>query len=414
MIGVTMNENMKSFIEGMILIVFCLLLLTLAKAEPTGYNLNYNIYPETNELTLQQGTDYTLYINYEVNTTNDLPFMFNTISPEGIIVTVMQKRTTFSDFTLPLYFHIGNIEPGKYPVELSTKVLYGGLVNERRTIFYVNVVKAEKVAFKTSPYTNEYPKLELTNISTRNLLLDANNNQTILLQFKNLGSGAMFKLNAIVDSEDKNKVHVSFNEQYFQLEKNESKNIIMTVSLDENYSILYTPIYLYALESTSKQQFDLGQINLTLKTQNIILAYTKETNTIELTNIGTDFVNLNIDTNSKEFSMILLSNQKYIYTADKNDLYANISINGKEYQEIEFVNDADNDLADDKKILPGITASVSGFFTLGTGSYVWLIILLTILLLFAIIYKLFLARNAVFGNHIYVKDLKLVDNKGAH
>lgn len=412
------DKILGSFIKGMIIVVFALLAVAFVSAQPTNYNLNYNIYPETNELTLQQGTDYTLYVNYELLSNTELPFLFSTISPEGIFVNVTPKRTTFSNFTLPLYFHIGNIAPGRYPVELSTKVLYGGLINERRTTIYVNVVKKENIVFQTTSYTNELPNLKLIDISTRNILIDSNSSQTVLLQFTNTGSNANFKINKLVDSEDKNKVHVEFSEQYFQLEKNQVRNIIMTITVDENYSILYTPIYLFAIESASKQQFDLSQINLTLKTQNIMLVYNQETNVLELNNIGTDLLNIDLNTNIKQFSFILQPNQSYFLQADTNDKFANIFVNGKEYQKIEFANydaNADASLNKDKnKLVTVMGNSVAGFFSLGSGSTVWIIVLVFLAVLVIIIYKLFFARKAVFATHIYVKDLKLVDNKEAH
>jgi hypothetical protein len=414
-----MNDegHMSLFIKGMIIVVFALLAVAFVNAQPSNYSLNYNIYPETNELTLQQGTDYTLYVAYDLLSDKELSFAFNTYSPEGIFVNVLSKKIVHSNFTLPLYFHVGDVTPGKYPVELSTKVLYGGLVNERRTTFYVNVVKKENVIFKTSYYTNEKPNLELIDVSTRNLLIDDNSKQTLLLQFRNTGSSASFMLHNIIDSEDKNKVHVDFSEEYFQLEKDEVRNIIVTVALDANYAIGYTPIYLFATESASKQQFDLSQINLTLRTQNVLVVYTNKTNVLEITNIGTDLINIDLNTNARQFSFMLLPNQSYYLNADVNDKFASVFVNGSEYQKIELVNNdlnATNGLNDDKNILPNIGSSIAGFFNLGSGSWGWGIFILVILIVCLIIYKLFFARKAVFANNFYVKDLKLVDNKAAH
>lgn len=413
-----MNDegHMSLFIKGMIIVVFVLLAVAFVNAQPNNYSLNYNIYPETNELTLQQGTDYTLYVNYELTTSNDLSFAFNTISPDGIFVNVLPKKIAYNNFTLPLYFHVGYLVPGTYPVELSTKVLYGGIINERRTIFYVNVVKREDRVFQTTSYTNELPKLELIDISTRNIMLDSNSNQTVLLQFRNTGSNATFKVNSIVDSEDKNKVHVSFNETYFQLEQNEVRNIIMTIALDENYSILYTPIYLFAIEQSSRQQFDLSLINLTLRTQNLMFAYTKETNVLELTNIGTDLVSVDLNTNARQFSFVLQPNQSYYLQADQNDKAASVYVNGKEYQKIEFANLDSNGnviLDDDKnKVSLGLGSSIVGLFSFGdTSATGWVIFGIVLLAIVLIIYKLFFARKAVFTNNFYVKDLKLIEPK---
>jgi len=405
------TNNITILIEGLIIVVFGLLLLSFARTMPSSYTLNYEIYPESNELTLQQGTAYTLNIDYKVNTNEALPFFFSTFSPQGIGAKISPKLETYSDFILPLYINVSNIEPGDYPVVLITKVLYGGIVNEKLTQINVKVVPKEKIVFQTTKYTNEQPKLVLEDISTRNILLGAGEKQTLLLKFENTGSASTFSMNAIVDSTDKNNVLVSFNTGQFFLKKGESRNILMTVELDENYAIVYTPIYLYAQEQSTGNQLDLGQINVTLKTQDILIAYNKNLNSVEITNVGTDIVTLDINTQAKTFSMFLQPNQTYFFQADSVDKNADIYLDGNLYKQIDL---QDNNLSgaglDENKPKLSVGKSVSGLFSFGSGSAGWIIFLVVIIVFILIIYKLFFARSAVFGKTVYAKDLKSTDN----
>jgi len=375
------------------LVVFALVAISFVNA-----SFNYDVFPETNTLTLQQGTSYTLYLDYKLYFDTEVDFYFSNFAPKGIILNHSSKISTSRDFTLPLYFNVSDLSPGDYEVVFSSKMLYNGVVENKEIPFIIKVVKREKYVYASSNYTNALPNLELKEISTRNLLLD-NTSQNVLLKFVNTGSSATFKIFAIIDSPDKNKVILNFNKSYFDLQNNEETNIILNVRLDENYSILHTPIYLVAQEISSSKQYGLGQLNLTLKTTNLLLAFMKEENKLNITNVGTSVSNIDVNTNSKSFDFILMPNQTYSLNFDSNDSSADVYVDGNFYDSILFS-------GINKEVIPKFGDKVSGLFSFGSTSVTWTIVLLFIVALVAIIYKAFFARRALFSNNVYFKDIQ--------
>ncbi len=397
------DYDTKSLLKGLMLVTFVLLALAFANAG-AQYKLNYDIYPESNTLTLQQGTDYQLRIYYGLNSDSELTFYQKVDSPLYAYIT--PKTSNFSNFDLPLYIKVGNELPGDYPVKLITAVNYNGMTETRETIINVKVIAKEKLVYKTSDYTNEAPKLVLQNISTRNILIDANKEQTVLFSFKNVGSSSTFKIGAIVDSPDKNKLNLTFNENYFSLSKDEERNIILTIKMDEDYNINYTPIYFYAIETLSGEQIDLGQLNLTLKNQDILVAYTKNTKELAITNVGTEYVSLDVNTNKREFSLLLQPSQTYFLQAEKEEKDLNVYFAGQLYKEIDLQTAEDQNL-DVNKSNFSLGTSFTGLFSFGEGSTIWIIIAIFIIAFFALIYKMFLSSKAIFAKNVYVKNIDL-------
>lgn len=393
-------------LEGLILIVSILLLLVFVNSSAT-YKLNYNIYPETTHLTLQQGSDYTLNVYYKMNTSETFNFLFNVYSDNGIYTHTKHTIATYRDFTLPMYIKVGNVAPGNYTLVLSTKVLYNGFIQERQTKIVIKVVPKEKYTFHTSNYTNAQPELKLVDISTRNLLISPGQKQTILLKFTNTGSASNFYLKDFINSEDKNKVHVDFSKKSFYLGNNEETNILVDINIDKNYNINYTTIDFYAQEQVTNNTLDLGQVNITLKKQNILLAYNKDTKSLDITNIGTDVVPVNVKTNTRDFSFLLTPNQTYYLQANKDENDVNILLNGKLFKEIPLGTETIDKNSDQNKLIPSVSRGITGLFSFGEGSLSWIIYMLIALVIILAIYKSFFSKNAIFGKTVYAKDLKL-------
>lgn len=406
------KENLVSMLEGLGLIVLVLFLMGSVSSSPVKamYNLNYGVYPESTHLTLQQGSDYTLNVYYKMGTSETFRFVFDVRSPQGIYAHTKQSINTFRDFSIPVYVKVGNIAPGDYSLILSTKVLYNGLIQEKRTNINVTVVPKQKVVFRTSDFTTAVPKLELTDISTRNLLLSPGQKQTVLLKFRNTGSASNFYLHDFVNSEDKNDVHIDFSAKSFHLDYNEEKNILVDISFDKNYNINYTSVDLYAQEQVTNNTTNLGRINITLRKENILVAYNEDNNTLAITNIGTDIASMNVKTNKRDFSFLLTPNQTYYLHADKNENDANIFLSGELFKEVSLKK-GDGILAQKPKTIPVGVSSVAGLFSLGNGTSGWIIIAVFILLIIYAIYKSFFAQNAIFGKTIYAKNLNFDSKK---
>lgn len=410
----------KSLMEGLILIASILVALAVVNASASP-SLNYEIIPDSQSLTLQQNSNYRLNLHFKLYADEKLDFILssyssksdisnsnisnNNSSNNNIISTYINSRYSSSyDFTLPLLINVSDIDSGDYTVYVSSKVYYGGILNEKILPIKVKVIPKEKYVFSTTNYTNELPELELENISTRNLLISKAEKQNIVFKFKNYGSASTFFINYVIESEDKNKVYVMPNQKYFYLDKDEEKNIVVDVSLDKDYNFLFSRIYFYAQENTTNKQLDLGYVNLTLKTQSLILDYSKDTNYLEIVNNGTDISTINIETDKRNTSFVLMPNQKYITLINSDESYANVLLNGQAYKQLYFKNTEETE---EKKLTTALSTSITGLFSFGQGNYGWVILIVVVVLLYALIRKLFFSKKAIFGNNVYVKDLKL-------
>lgn len=406
------NQDTKAIFEGLILVAFVLLLISLASAfsveqfNEAKQGVSYSIVPDSDTLTLQQGTQGKLDFSYNFPS-GIYDFYFSIDAPQGITANVTSKMSGNGNFVLPVYVSVSNLEQGVYPVTLRTQIIYKGLFIDDSKTFYVNVVPKSNLVFGTSKYTNELPNLELTNVSTQNLFISKDSKNQIVFSLKNTGSATTFFIKGIVDSQDANKIDLKYSAEYFRLEKGEEKNILVDILVDENYAILYTPVYFYIQDNLSGKQFSLPSINMTLKTQNLFVEFDKEKNILNVQNIGTDIVTVDVNTNAKSYNFVSMPNQTSVIGFDSNDLTATVFLNGKEFEKIVLSNDTNAENKDENKTPNKLLASTTALFSLGSGGVNTIIVIVIILLVIFGIYKLIFARNAVFGKTVYVKDLKI-------
>ncbi len=407
------TQDTKMIFEGLLLVAFVLFLLSLGHAfsveqfNESQQGVSYSIVPDSDTLTLQQGTQGKLNFSYNFPE-GVYDFYFSIDAPQGITANVIPKMSGNGNFSLPVYINVSNLESGNYSVTLNTQIIYNGLfINDSKT-FNVNVVPKSNLVFGTSKYTNELPNLELLNVSTQNLFISKDSKNQVIFSLKNTGSATTFFIKGIVDSQDANKIQLNYSAEYFRLEKGEEKNILVDILVDENYAILYTPVYFYVQDSLSGKQFSLPQINMTLKTENLFIEYDKEKNILKVQNIGTDFANVDVNTNAKSISFISYPNQISVMALDNNDISATIFLNGKKYETISlFAIEEENQNKDENKSPNKILTSTTALFSLGSGGITAILVIVIILVVIFGIYKLVFARNAVFGKTVYVKDLKV-------
>lgn len=405
------TQDTKMIFEGLLLVAFVLFLLSLGHAysveqfSESKQGVSYSIVQDSDTLTLQQGTNgkQTFYYNFPQG---NYDFYFSIDAPQGITANVIPKMSGNGNFVLPVYVLTSNLESGNYPVTLNTQIIYKGLfINDSKT-FNVNVVPKSNLVFGTSKYTNEMPNLELVNVSTQNLFISKDSKNQVVFSLRNTGSATTFFIKGVVDSQDANKIQLNYNSEYFRLEKGEEKNILIDVLIDENYAILYTPVYFYAQDSLSGKQYILPQTNMTLKTQNLFVEFDKEKNILKMQNMGTDFATVDVNTNVKSYSFISSPNQTSVIAFDNNDISATIFLNGKEFETISLSVEKENQNKDENKSSNKILASTTALFSLGSGGVTVILVIIIILVVIFGIYKLIFARNAVFGKTVYVKDLK--------
>ncbi len=406
------TQDTKMIFEGLLLVAFVLFLLSLGHAfsveqfNESKQGVSYSIVSDSDTLTLQQGTQGKLNFSYNFPE-GVYDFYFSIDAPQGITANVIPKMSGNGNFSLPVYVSTSNLESGNYPVTLNTQIIDKGLFINYSKTFNVNVVPKSDLVFGTSKYTNELPNLELVNVSTQNLFISKDSKNQVVFSLKNTGSATTFFIKGFVDSQDANKISLNYSAEYFRLEKGEEKNILVDILVDENYGVLYTPVYFYAQDSLSGKQFSLPSINMTLKTQNLFVEFDKEKNILKVQNIGTDIVTVDINTETKFYNFISAPNQISVIAFDKNDVSATVFLNGKELETIYLsAIEEENQNKDENKNSNKILASTTALFSLGSGGTNAIIIIVIILVIIFGIYKLVFARNAVFGKTVYVKDLK--------
>lgn len=386
-------------IKGLFLFFSVFLILSIVNA----YNLNYEIYPESNNLTLQSNSNYSLNVFYKLNTTTPLNFSFDVICPEGIEVNNITNIKSYLDFKIKLNFRVKDIKEGSYPIILRTKVLYNGKLNVRDTILNLNVEKNSGQIFFSSDFRNDLPELELINISQTNFIIDSNSSTFFQFNLKNLGSASSYILESEINSLDKNKINIIYSEKIFDLQNNESKTVLINVDFN-NYNLEYTSIDFFAIENSTNKKYFLGRVNFVLNIPKIDVFYNKDLNLILITNNGLDKVNLDLNNNIYSENVNLIPGQILTINLDENIIDYNVSMNNKLISS--FVFEKEDKFLDAKKNKDLNFSGVAGFFSLSEGSIYFGITILILIIFILIIRKLFFT-NSIFGKSISVKNIKL-------
>ncbi len=386
-------------IKGLFLFFSVFLILSIVNA----YNLNYEIYPESNNLTLQSNSNYSLNVFYKLNTTTPLNFSFDVICPEGIEVNNITNIKSYLAFKIKLNFRVKDIKEGSYPIILRTKVLYNGKLNVRDTILNLNVEKNSGQIFFSSDFRNDLPELELINISQTNFIIDSNSSTFFQFNLKNLGSASSYILESEINSLDKNKINIIYSEKIFDLQNNESKTVLINVDFN-NYNLEYTSIDFFAIENSTNKKYFLGRVNFVLNIPKIDVFYNKDLNLILITNNGLDKVNLDLNNNIYSENVNLIPGQILTINLDENIIDYNVSMNNKLISS--FVFEKEDKFLDAKKNKDLNFSGVAGFFSLSEGSIYFGITILILIIFILIIRKLFFT-NSIFGKSISVKNIKL-------
>ncbi len=396
-------NSQKGFLKGLILVVA--ILLTLAFVNSYEYNMNYSVVPETNLLTLQQGSNYSVFIDYKFNTSKELDFSFEVLSPEGITVYYAKDQKSFYDFRLPLRVFVSNDIPlGEYYIKLKNVLNYEGIKSVKETIIKVNVVEKSNILFETDKYTNELPNLIIKNTSQKNFLIKDEDKKQIIFTLTNTGSSANYYLDYFIDSKDKNKVHVEFDNKYIVVQKDSEKNVLVNITFDANYDIDFTRIYFFANEVSTNKEYSLGTANFTKSVNDIMVIFNKENRTLNLINTGNNISQINIVTQNKTYNLLLRPTQDYLLSFDNLDKNIQVYLDKKLFSE--FVLN-ESDIVDKNKDSSFSLMPITGFFSMSDESTIAILFGLGILLFILLIYKMFLSKNPVFGKNYYAKDLDL-------
>jgi hypothetical protein len=392
-------HSQKGFLKGLMLVVS--ILLAIAFVTSYEYNMNYNVIPETNSLTLQQGSNYSIFVDYKFNTSKELNFYFEIVAPEGIDVYYSTSQKSAYDFQIPLRVFVSNDVPlGNYNIKILSILDYEGLKTVKETVINLKVVEKSKVLFSTDNYYNDLPNLNVVNTSQKNFLINGKDEKQIIFTLENVGSTANYFIDTFIESSDKEKIHLKY-DKYILLQKDSQKNFIVNISFDENYNVDFTRIHFIAKEQATNKEYLLGIANFTLSVEDIMVIFNKEEKTLDLVNTGNNISEVNIKTAVKTYDLFLRPNQNYILNFEDSDKNVQVYLNKELFGEFVISESEQEKEENDFSLFP------TGFFSLSDNSTIGILFGLFILLLVLAIYKMFLSRNSIFGKNYYAKDLGL-------
>lgn len=377
------------------------ILLAIAFVTSYEYNMNYLVIPETNSLTLQQGSNHSIFVDYKFNTSKELNFSFEVLAPEGVTIYYPTVKQSAYNFKLPLRVFVSNDVPlGNYNIKILSILNYEGLKTVKETTINLQVVEKSKILFSTDNYYNDLPNLQVVNTSQKNFLIKGKDEKQIIFTLENIGSTANYFIDTFIESSDKEKIHLEY-DKYILLQKNSQKNLIVNINFDTNYEVDFTRIHFIAKEQATNKEYLLGIANFTKSIDDIMIIYDKENKTLNLVNTGNNISEVNIKTAVKTYDLFLRPNQNYVLDFEDSDKNVQVYLNKELFGEFVISESNDEKKDPDFNLLP------AGFFSLSDNSTIGILFGVFIVLLIALIYKMFLSRNPIFGKNYYAKDLGL-------